>query len=546
MKRILVVDDERPVVDGISLIVRRELPAEFEVAGSASSGREALEKAMTLAPDIILMDVRMPGISGLEAIREIRARGSEAVFILVTAYERFDIARDAVGLGVLDYLLKPVAKDKLAIALRAAASFLDRRRELEGREIEQRETADRLNAFVEASFLQGIVLGEKRHGDLALYREILGLGEACAMVVAVSFAPAPTREAEVRDGTAATRLHARLRETLRYKTRFLVGPLFNDLCLVLLPLHGASADGPCDAEAAVAARAEFLSVLESVYSGELASGALRLGFGGARSLEEASLSWSEAVSDLFLPREGPWARGAAASETGQARPFDDDERFMEEAMAGSPGKAGLALEILLGKLRDARSREGAVGAATGACDRAGLYRIAALLGAVLRGLARRGLLEAAEAEAMLDMEDLHAAWEGGDFDAAARARLSRISEAMGRAPRWSPPVAKAMAYIKENFGRQISLELAADAVGLSPNRLSRLLVEETGRGFSDILIDYRIEKAKELLLAPGASIKQVSNACGYADPNYFSRLFKKVTGTTPSSFPSASSEASDE
>jgi two-component system response regulator YesN len=103
-----------------------------------------------------------------------------------------------------------------------------------------------------------------------------------------------------------------------------------------------------------------------------------------------------------------------------------------------------------------------------------------------------------------------------------------------------------MAFIRENYGKQVSLELAADSVGLSPNRLSRLLVEESGRGFSDLLIEYRIEKAKELLREPGASIKQVSAACGYPDPNYFSRLFKKVTGSTPSSFPNGSSEAHDE
>jgi len=536
MKRILVVDDERPVVEGISLIVRRELAPEFEVAGSASSGREALERALALAPDIVLMDVRMPGISGLEAIREIRARGSEAVFILVTAYERFDIAREAVGLGVLDYLLKPVSRDKLALALRAAAAFLDRRRELEQKEIEHREAADRLNAFVEASFLQGIVLGEKREGDLALYRQALRLDEDCAIAVAVAFAP------DQSAGRSAAALHARFRETLRYKTRSLAGPLFDGRCLVLLPFHGGRGEAGLAADAVSRGEAvsgDFLAVLRASYAEELSSGALRLGFGTARRLEEAGLSWNEAVSDLFFPGGPAATRYAEPGEGAQGRPFEADERFLEEALSGTPERAGLALEALLGELRDGQ----AAGSPSG---HAGLYRAAALLGAVLRALARRGLLEAAEAAAMLDMEDLRAAWEAGEFEAAARARLGRISAVMGRAPRWSQPVARAMAFIRENYGKQISLELAADSVGLSPNRLSRLLVEESGRGFSDLLIEYRIEKAKELLREPGASIKQVSVACGYPDPNYFSRLFKKVTGSTPSSFPNGSSEAHDE
>ena len=548
MKRILVVDDERPVVEGISLIVRRELAPEFEVAGSASSGREALEKALALSPDIVLMDVRMPGITGLEAIREIRAKGSEAVFILVTAYERFDIAREAVGLGVLDYLLKPVSRDKLALALRAASAFLDRRRELELKEIEHREAEDRLNAFVEASFLQGIVLGERRGSDLALYRQVLRLDEDSVVAVAAAFAP----ERAADHPAAASALHARFRETLRYKTRSLAGPLFDGRCLVILPFHAAgrasgagsgdvgrleAASAADSGRAAAVVRADFLSLLESTYADELSSGALRLGFGSAHPLEEAGLSWNEAISDLFSPGGSSAARYAAPVEGAPGRPFEADERFLEEALSGTPERAGLALDALLGELRDGRG-----GTSPG---RAGLYRVAALLGAVLRALARRGLLEPAEAEAMLDLEDLRAAWEAGGFEAAARARLGRISAVMGRAPLWSQPVAKTMAFIRENYGRQTSLELAADSVGLSPNRLSRLLVEESGRGFSDLLIEYRIEKAKELLREPGASIKQVSAACGYPDPNYFSRLFKKVTGSTPSSFPNGLSEAHD-
>ncbi len=152
MIRILVVDDERPVVEGISHIVRRDLAAEFDVVGTASSGREAIERAAVLSPDLILMDVRMPGISGLDAIREIRRRGSIAAFILITAYERFDIAREAVELAVMDYLLKPVSKDSLSLSLRSAAGSIGRKGEIERREIEHREREEGMRGFVEARF----------------------------------------------------------------------------------------------------------------------------------------------------------------------------------------------------------------------------------------------------------------------------------------------------------------------------------------------------------------------------------------------------------
>jgi len=145
----------------------------------------------------------------------------------------------------------------------------------------------------------------------------------------------------------------------------------------------------------------------------------------------------------------------------------------------------------------------------------------------------------------MNLDDLRTAEGGTGLALAARARFLSLSEASRRASRWSLPVARAMAFVKENFSRQISLESAAAEIPLSPSHLSRLFVEETGRGFSDFLIEVRIERAKELLSEPGASIKQVSAACGYPDPNYFSRLFKKVTGSTPSAFSSEPREGPD-
>jgi two-component system response regulator YesN len=107
---------------------------------------------------------------------------------------------------------------------------------------------------------------------------------------------------------------------------------------------------------------------------------------------------------------------------------------------------------------------------------------------------------------------------------------------VGAEPRHSPPVAKAIAWVAANFGKSAGLETCADAAGVSPSRLSRLFVEETGRGFSDYTIEYRIARAREMLSEPGCSVKEVSAACGYPDANYFSRLFKKMTGLTPTAF----------
>jgi two-component system response regulator YesN len=520
MRRVLLVDDERPVIDGISLIVRRDLSEEFEVVGSASSGREAVEKVGSLAPDIVLMDVRMPGLTGLEAIRELRSRGSTAVFILVTAYERFDIAQAAVGLGVLDYLLKPVAKDKLALSLRAAAAFLDRKAELERKEMEGQEATEHLRELAETALFHGIVLGADLAAELPLYRSTLGLGGLSCLVGVAVFHP---RAASRDPGAEVAGLHERFRSFMRYKTSCLCGPLVRGRCAFLAPWKpeaGHDREGQ-----------DLLAAFRQAFGAEMDQGMLSFGLSSPVPLEEAPAGWREACLAVY-------GRNAAVPETAReegpeedGKPFEDEESFLEELLAGRPERARYHLERLLAGLE---------GPSPVRPSR--FHALAGLFGAAARGLARRGLLSPEEAEGFQDAGDLEAAAGDGCLPEAARDRLAHLIERMARSAQYSAPVAGAVAFIQENFGKQIGLELAADAVGLTPGRLSRLFVEETGKGFSDYLIEYRIEKAREALREPGASIKNVSLACGYPDPNYFSRLFKKVTGLTPSSFSSASPE----
>lgn len=530
MKRVLVVDDERPVVDAVELMIRRDLAEEFTVVGDASSGRDAVEKALSLAPEIILMDVWMPGISGMDAVREIRARGLPCVFILVTAYERFDIAREAMELGVLDYLLKPVARDKLAGALHAAAAFADRRFELDRREMEHREREERLRSFVEEAFLRAVMMDESGHFDAGRYRTALGIAEARAVVAAAAFLPlagSPNPEAETRA------LYDAFQAAVRYKTKALPGPLLAGFAVALLPLAESE-----DEEKAVGA---FRSVIEQAFVSELSRGILRVGYAPSCPLEQVNEAWALAFKAALRPlssREGGLdSRGEAGSEKKTAVSLDLEEgRAFAAALAdGNTARARLSLERLLEAIRERGS--------ACASDRYGLI---GLFAQACRELERRGGLGSEETGVFLDLDDIRAARGVDELSLAARLRFASISKAVRKAPRWSAPVSWAVAYIRENFSRPISLESAAEEVPLSPKRLSRIFVEETGRGFSDFLIEVRIEHAKKLLSEAGASIKQVSSDCGYTDPNYFSRLFKKVTGSTPSAFSSEIREEHDD
>ena len=115
--RILIVDDHTLVRDGLTTILSRQ--ADFEVVGEASNGLEATELARDLSPDVILMDLRMPVMSGVEAMRIIGAENPDIKIIVLTTFDTDEYIFDAVEAGAKGYLLKDTSREELFSAVRA-------------------------------------------------------------------------------------------------------------------------------------------------------------------------------------------------------------------------------------------------------------------------------------------------------------------------------------------------------------------------------------------------------------------------------------------
>jgi DNA-binding NarL/FixJ family response regulator len=117
--KLLVADDHPVVRDGLSAMFARE--PEFAVVGEASDGAEAVRMAVTLAPDVILMDLRMAGMDGVAAITELARRGVPARVLVLTTYDTDSHVLPAIEAGATGYLLKDAPRDELLRAVRAAA-----------------------------------------------------------------------------------------------------------------------------------------------------------------------------------------------------------------------------------------------------------------------------------------------------------------------------------------------------------------------------------------------------------------------------------------
>lgn len=120
MIRVLLVDDETLVRDGLRAIA--ELEGDIEVVGEAGDGREAVIQSRALKPDVVLMDIRMPGIDGIEATRQILSEPRRPRVIALTTFDRNEYVYEVMKAGASGFLLKDVRRGELAHAIRAVMS----------------------------------------------------------------------------------------------------------------------------------------------------------------------------------------------------------------------------------------------------------------------------------------------------------------------------------------------------------------------------------------------------------------------------------------
>ncbi|NCB37110.1 MAG: response regulator, partial [Clostridia bacterium] len=117
--RIVIVEDEILIREGVVRLAGRISP-EYNVVGEASNGREGLDMILSQRPDLVITDIRMPDMDGMEMLQKVREQGCSCIAVVLTAYSEFAYAQQAVRLGVIEFLLKPIVMTDFIQALRRA------------------------------------------------------------------------------------------------------------------------------------------------------------------------------------------------------------------------------------------------------------------------------------------------------------------------------------------------------------------------------------------------------------------------------------------
>ena len=527
MYRIMLADDEGIVIESLTFIIEKEFKGQCEIR-SAKTGRAVIELAETFRPDIAFMDIHMPGINGIEAIREIRRNNDSLLVIIMSAYDKFDYAKEAINLGVREYLSKPVDKERILEVLRDAMRQVDSARESRNRELMIKEKMEIVAPVIENGLIYSLLFQEYFEEDVENYKNLLDIKESRCYLGVLVFGDSRVGNHMTNAVGSSIKLHTHyteVRELIRSYFHCFVGAVTGNKIAVYFPTDEKEQDYNERVEQIDRAR-ELMRKIRTRTEIEA-----RMGFGRITEPMAAIDSYHDALRAL-IQSEGSVAHvddipsGCSFEENYpvetekaifEATEKGDEKAQQEEAirffdwMCDTYGDALSDIQL--------KTLEFVIRAETIAYHSSNeTYRF------LSRASYLPEILEIGE-----DKERLRA-WFLRKLTDAVRlvsgSSVKRTKSAVGRAKD----------YINENYGKDLSLDDVSRIVDISPYYFSKIFKEETGENFIEYLTNVRIDHAKELLSGSDLSMKEICACVGYADPNYFSRTFKKNVGVTPTEY----------
>jgi two-component system response regulator YesN len=511
MLKVLLVDDEQLARDSISRLVDwAGLGLDF--LGAAKNGIEALELIRLHRPHIVLTDIKMPVMSGLELIRRTRELFPDTVFIVLSGYGEYDYTSEAMQYGVRSYLLKPSNEEKITEVLREAMG------EIADKERDKRFVArlqhnlEKVLPHVKEQFLRDIALtGVYNKQDCDYFMDLFGITGRTFQLVLFKY----EKEADYIEKFALKNIA----EDVFTPERVYLSTIIEDSILVLA--------AAMDQEEMNGLLARISSVYKQYYRIELfVAVSDRGGFSGIRGMYKQA---REILNYRFYFTEGCiLTYSDVVRDRQQAAP---DMPLLTEELA-SHVKAGNK-ELAMKGLEELFSR----------LEGAGLGRnqMKAYCMELYLALIRQG----SDQDLSDNMPGVVRFQEYTNVSQALACLRQTVDDIAGRnyeatASKQVSLVARAKQIVGEQLGNpELSLQwISRELLYVNEDYLGKLFSRESGVRFSQYVLQHRMELAMDLLRTRAElKVYDISRLCGFSeDAQYFSKVFKKHTGMTPSEY----------
>lgn len=536
MWTIAIVDDDRQVLGGMSRLIPWEQLG-VRLVGEAMDGEEGLRLIEASQPDIVITDIYMPVMNGLDMIEQLRKQQYAGKIIILSGYSDFDYARKALRLQVDDYLPKPASPTTIREVLQRVTRELAERRALENRERELQSQLMEYEPYLEREWVKSILIGGTSSPltDPSRMLERLGWKNAQFMMLALEikrqgrmegisvrdwhlfrFAVGNTvEELAGQDGLRSyfLELHSHHMALLLYKPLTWPTEAFRSEVLAL-------------AGRIISSVHRFLKVKLHIGAGLRKDDWLAI----SDSTEEAFQALAErhepnvAHPCVYVYSEGGFRRTAPRN----VRPVRFFQEMTDAVRTFDEPRALLALD-------DFFRKDG--GAAQLQPDE--LAAIGTQLFAILSFTLYESGIRLDDELPVTDLtKELGQMEDAQQWKAWVAEKVKRICS------RYTPnenlkhkeTVDYIIQYIHEHYAENIHLQDVADQVYISKNYLSTLFRQFTGETFGDYLTRVRMERAKSMVLEKKLLIAEIAERVGYRNVPYFTTLFKKHTGRSPTEF----------
>lgn len=506
--KLLIVDDETIIRDGIKAIISRMQSINLEIY-EADNGKTALEIVRNDCPDIILLDIRMPYMDGLEFMQRYAETNQHGKVIILSGYGDFEYTREAIRFGAVDYLLKPVKRENLCSTLEKAAQEIIQSKN----EVEEQHAA-----------MQSYIISEK------LYRLILDRRKNAKPLAQL-----------LKDHNLSFRgdryrvLYAHIEKETAVQTNDPVGILLAELkraFSTMLCAELTTNEAFAIIDDAVFPRPALQRQTEALLQ-KLTGMGMRVVFG-----------IGESVNLDTAPVRSAYTKAQRASLERFLYPRQTCFFYEEIQKAAIPWLSEKDYASLRYRMQQ-QDKEGIRQAVLRLFQRFSgegysVYSFVECLGASLLEVIPQNK---DNLQQPLNFATLSLFWDTvtqcetlDDIAAIYAETLSEFYPAQNQDALHNKTIQLAKKYIDNHYREDLTLAKVAEHVGMSAAYFSVLFKKENHCGLVEYINDIRIEHAAALLKDPQCRIYEVAIRVGFTDDKYFSRVFKKKMGVSPSEY----------
>ena len=529
--KIYFVEDDAAIRESIIRNVQWERYG-YELVGQAPDGEIAYAEIQSLLPDVIITDLRMPFMDGLELSRLVRKEMPDVKIIILTGYNDFESVQEALHIGVAKFLLKPITPEDLAKTISEIHALITEEQEFRQHQEQYILDMAELRDLKLRNFFENWMAGNKRVFELLDIASQFGISLEASSYSVIRF------QLFLKDGSetysdAMEKMYEEIEHAFDCDRVLLFKQGLQGWVFIVKGTKEETAENL--SKKIGKQMQEMLTALEDVCY------IIAVGEQVSR-LQDIAISYSRASHAFAYRYIFPGSSLLFSDEL-----LESDAKKDTNLKMGSPDRVLVERFLRSGPIGDVPALvESFLSGIGESALKTFLYRQYIVLDINLVVAEFLNSIDVDNSFIDRNLEKIQMqVSELASVSGTKRYLIDLITLAVTKrnevaSKRYDRSVEKAQEYIYEHFDSEdISLNTISKIVNLSPTHFSTVFSQESGKTFIEYLTSVRIEKAKELLLCSPKRSSEIAYEVGYRDPQYFSYVFKKTTGVSPREFRSS-------